>query len=211
MDETKLIGVVLAGGFSTRMGEDKGLISTSKVKNWQDSNSTPPLPKLWVEHQMETLNAVTSNVYVSIREEQKESYTKNIPSAKLILDSANFQGPAAGILSVYEHFHEAILILPCDMLYMNASELKKLVNLYEYNHVPSAAAIDFIGFKSKFGIEPLAGIYTKKGLINLQIHYNSGKGLYKFLENANSKLINLLNDNYFMNFNDKTSFHNSPT
>ena len=61
MENSNIIGLVLTGGKSSRMGEDKGLLLL-------EGNT-------WAEHQAEKLHIITTNVYLSVNRTQLKKYS----------------------------------------------------------------------------------------------------------------------------------------
>ncbi|WP_338091761.1 molybdenum cofactor guanylyltransferase [Leptospira meyeri] len=147
---TKITFVLLAGGKSVRMGEDKGLISIHQNSNF--------LTKTFKK-----LNIFSKSIFVSIREEQTELYTKYIPKTSLIPDKAlPVDGPLKGILSSYIYLKENklsndfIFFLPIDIPFFKLRTIKRLLDVYNTQTKP----IQGIFYKSNSGLEPLCGIYS---------------------------------------------------
>jgi len=97
---TPLYGLVLSGGASSRMGQDKGVLDFGRGPQVQSA--------------FELLGSVCDKAYVSVREEPAaESPYAGLP---LITDRFIDIGPAAGILSAMHEFPDAAwLVLGCDM------------------------------------------------------------------------------------------------
>lgn len=72
-----LRGLLLSGGFSTRMGQDKGSLI------WQDA----PL----IQRQMRLLRSVTDEVLISCREEQRNAYSSH---GDLLIDQLPPRAPS---------------------------------------------------------------------------------------------------------------------
>ena len=80
---TPLNGLILTGGYSRRMGQDKALINLE---------GTTLLDRTY-----NLLNSFIEQVYVSIRSDQSnEAERAQYP---LIIDQVSYSGPIAGILS----------------------------------------------------------------------------------------------------------------
>jgi len=108
----KINGLILAGGHSRRMGQDKALL---------EFHGKPQ-----VEHAYELLDKFCLNVFLSKRADQK-SY-KNIPA---INDNSQFagHGPISGILSAMKEYPKADwLILACDLPYINMDTIQNLLD-----------------------------------------------------------------------------------
>ena len=107
-----LIGLVLAGGESRRMGRDKGSL---------DFGNGTPLAR----HTFDLLAPHCEAVYVSIRREQAslEPYA----SLPLVLDEDRVQGPASGLLAAWEQFPAcALFVLATDLPLVDAGLLAEL-------------------------------------------------------------------------------------
>ena len=142
-DIPKLYGLVLAGGKSTRMGSDKGLLKYHSVPHQ--------------EHLYNLLGDICDTVYLSIREEQESETSKNY---NVIVDENEYRGPFNGILSAYKkHPEVAWLVLACDLPLIDSDSLKKLVE----NRNPKKFATSFATKESGLP-EPLITIWEPKSL-----------------------------------------------
>lgn len=137
--------VILAGGKSSRMGEDKGLISL------QGEHMISPILKV-AQH-------FTNNIYIS---------TQNLAYSKfgylLIQDVIIDKGPLGGILSALQKTNSKdILFLSCDVPFVTIDVIDKLI----LNHETGKISVVKHGDK----IHPLIGIYSHEcaDLIKLQI------------------------------------------
>ncbi len=126
------LGVVLAGGLSSRMGQDKAQLSRQKFT-----------------HQNKAVNSLNSSSVrseISMLDFSKQLLTdagiKNIVVSgdnHQIPDRIPHAGPVGGIYSVLAHFPEhlqpkALLILPVDLPLMTATDLAKLRLKGELSH-----------------------------------------------------------------------------
>ena len=164
-----LYGLVLAGGKSVRMGEDKGML------NWHG------IPQRY--YMANLLSGICAEVYISCREEQ----AAGIDSRYLtITDSHKDAGPIGGILSAFErHGAVAWLVLACDLPLLDAGTLKYLVD----NRNPAAIATTF---KSPYdGLpEPLVTIWEPESYPILLAKINDGmKCPRKALINSNAHIL----------------------
>ncbi|MFN0016382.1 MAG: molybdenum cofactor guanylyltransferase [Saprospiraceae bacterium] len=102
--------LVLAGGRSTRMGQDKGRIE------WHGMPQRVYLVRL-----LESLGIPT---FVSCRPDQ----APELPDLPLIVDSFPDSGPLGGIASAFnEDPRSAWLVVACDMPFVNAAAVRLLV------------------------------------------------------------------------------------
>lgn len=109
-----LVGLVLAGGFSRRMGRDKALMSY---------HGTPQY--VWTARLLE---ACCSEVMISCREGQLVPAESSDHYVRLH-DRVEGQGPITGILAAMEARPDAaILAVACDLPRLTASTIKHLVD-----------------------------------------------------------------------------------
>jgi molybdopterin-guanine dinucleotide biosynthesis protein A len=142
-----MIGVVLSGGQSTRMGTDKGLLKKDDLT--------------WTEIAVEKLSSLELPIVVSVNQNQVGSYSKIFPADKLVIDNEAIpvKGPLLGLLSVHKTSpSENVLVLACDMIGMAPILLRNL--LFNFTQTSYEAYVYTAGDK----LQPLCGIYTSKGL-----------------------------------------------
>ncbi|MDQ0639003.1 molybdopterin-guanine dinucleotide biosynthesis protein A [Pedobacter sp. W3I1] len=143
-----MLGIVLCGGQSLRMGTDKGLL------NHQD--------KLWGQVAADKLGSLDLPVKFSVNPLQQSTYTGYFGNERLIVDdpSLDVRGPLLGVLSAHlSNPEEDLFLLACDILLMETRLLEKLMH--------SAKADDSFGayiFTKDDQQEPLCGIYKSEGL-----------------------------------------------
>ena len=176
----KLIGVVLCGGKSSRMGTDKGLILR--------------FGKPWAMICAEKLEELGLRVVISINSSQEKEYSKHFPLSALITDDQNEAGPLTGILTVHKKFQNSdLLVLACDLVDMNISTLHVLVNRYatkQYFH--------YYAFHNGHCWEPLCSIYTARVLQTIP---GSAKSLQDILRSGNVLKIPVKTPPCFKNYN----------
>ena len=143
-----MLGVVLCGGQSTRMGSDKGLLKLHA--------------NTWAQTAIDKLNNFQLSVVISVNKNQYEGYSSIFSTGLLVADNDSLQmkGPLCGVLSVHLKYPaEDILILACDMPLMEIDLIKEL--LVQYKEQPNCDAIIYTHDGEP---EPLLGIYKAKGL-----------------------------------------------
>jgi molybdopterin-guanine dinucleotide biosynthesis protein A len=143
-----MLGVILCGGESSRMGRDKGLIESQN--------------KTWVQLATDKLGQLGIPVVISISGKQKENYEKALPGKTLIVDdpAIALKGPLAALLSVHLQYPgEDLFVLACDLPLMESSILDELYSSYRNNGHFQA----FV-YTNNGEPEPLCGIYTATGL-----------------------------------------------
>ncbi|MDH4127571.1 MAG: molybdenum cofactor guanylyltransferase [Spirochaetota bacterium] len=198
MTGSNILGVVMCGGQSSRMGSDKGLLKKDGLT--------------WAEFIYNVLKRLSNRTIISINESQFSSYKEIFSPSDIIIDSANLKGPLRGLITVHNKYpNHNLLILACDMVLMKHDTLKLLIDTYiEENNY------DFYILKVNDQVEPLAGLYTSKGIKNAFNHLSSilssdnqikrKMSLNHFISLGDTKHIKL-NSNQI---NDTTNF-NTPT
>jgi len=157
-----MIGVVLCGGQSTRMGADKGLLLQNDLT--------------WVDSAVSKLSSLQIPVVVSINKMQENIYSRTISASKLIVDHDNIsvKGPLLGILSVHQEFpDDDLLVLACDMIDMDMAVLHDLGEFYK------EGLYDAYVYTTNDKPEPLCAIYTSKGVKHILDLYHQ-KRLARF-------------------------------
>jgi molybdopterin-guanine dinucleotide biosynthesis protein A len=186
-----MLGVILCGGQSSRMGTDKGLLKLDA--------------KTWTQTAFDKLAELNFPIIISINDKQHNDYVAVFNSAGFIIDdpALSIHGPLSGVLSVHlQHPAEDLLIIACDMPLMKTELLRELLNNYEQH--PSS---DAFVYSNDGEPEPLCGIYTARGLAYIHHLYQSQqlpKHSMKFmLEHINTFIIPLVDDQkkFFRNFN----------
>lgn len=135
-----VLGVVMAGGFSSRMGTDKALILL-------------PDGRSWLQKQFELLLPFFHSTVISVRKNQ--DYYAELPDATYIHDEEIANGPLRGILSVHrQHPDLHLLVVAVDLPQLDKNTLSTL--LVNFRQHPEK---DCIVFKEEF-FEPLCCIYS---------------------------------------------------
>ncbi len=113
--ETKVTGVVLAGGLARRMGgQDKGLV---------DYNG-----RAMIECALEAIVPVVDEVYINANRnlDQYRRYGQPVISDQ----TETFDGPLAGVLSALsKSTSDILLVIPCDSPLVESSHLKKMLEV----------------------------------------------------------------------------------
>nr|WP_199048618.1 NTP transferase domain-containing protein [Dyella sp. ASV24] len=149
-----LYGLLLSGGASQRMRQDKAALAY---------RGEPQLLRAW--HLLET---VTERAFVSVRDTQRDDPLRaGLPQ---IVDSYDAIGPAAGILSAQKlHPEAAWLVLACDLPLLDSDTLRRLIDARD----PYAAATAFAS--SHDGLpEPLCAIWEPSSHALLMQRYQDG-------------------------------------
>jgi molybdopterin-guanine dinucleotide biosynthesis protein A len=190
-----MIGLILCGGQSTRMGMDKGLLQMDGMS--------------WAQSAAKKMASLDIPVYLSISEAQAENYANIFPRVDLITDvsSLDIRGPLSGLLTAHlQHPLEDIFVLACDMPLMHTSILQELREIYLRGE--DFGAYVFIVASRP---EPVCGIYTARSLALVLQLYNqqqlSRHGLSQLLEKLNACFVPVKStqEKNFGNFNSPSS------
>jgi molybdopterin-guanine dinucleotide biosynthesis protein A len=154
-----MLGIVLCGGMSSRMGRDKGLFPSD------NSN--------WAGKMLENFEKAGLPCAVSVNKFQVDIYQNAFPGVELICDhdSLQIKGPLAAVLSVHmENPSEDLFIVACDMPMMNRVVLVDLLN-----HFKNVSGYDAYVYMNDGEPEPLCGIYSSDSLAKIRNMYDQGK------------------------------------
>ncbi|SDB54547.1 molybdenum cofactor guanylyltransferase [Flavobacteriaceae bacterium MAR_2010_188] len=190
MSATKLYGLVLAGGKSTRMGKDKGEII------YHDQ------PQRLYAYNL--LKELCDNVFLSIRPDQLEDFRANY---NVVVDENVYRGPFNGIMSSHNQYPEvAWLVLATDLPLLQKQDLKELIDKRNPNKLATAYAT-----KESNLPEPLIAIWEPTALKKSKGFLDSAVGTCprKFLINNNIQLVYPSNDQVLMNANTVSDFNSA--
>jgi len=133
----------MAGGLSSRMGQDKGLLKTNG--------------RTWAENAFSKLNQLPMEIIVSINEAQKHPYASLFHPEQLIVDKKITEGPLNGILTVHSLApSKDLFLLACDVRDISSELVNKIYTTYLSN---LSEDYDFFILKNDRQEEPLIGIY----------------------------------------------------
>jgi len=137
-----LIGLVLTGGDSIRMKENKSLIKYHQQPQWL--------------HIFEMLKDACAETFVSCTQNNQYLYLQK----QLVIDKITGYGPLSGILTALLGFkNKAILVVACDLPLIDKNIIKQLIDERDASKVATA----FYNEESN-QIEPLITIYEPKAL-----------------------------------------------
>jgi len=129
--------VILAGGQSTRMGTDKGLLA------FNNSNFGAQLILLATN--------LTSKVIVSVGKHNEELYKKT--GVITVLDEVDAKGPMGGIVSVFPNIEtDWLLVISVDTPLVTVEMIAELWN--------SKTGYDSVVYSTDNRIHPLVGLYN---------------------------------------------------
>ncbi len=188
-NKKSLYGLVLAGGKSTRMKQDK---ATMDVHG-----------KSQITFCYELLTPVCDQVFISTRPDQFDA--RNLKDYLQIHDIEPFIniGPIGGILSAMMQHPEADwLVVACDLPYLNAKSIKHLMQ----KRNPTKMATAFVSVEDRLP-EPLCAIYEAHGLDHLMAFRKEG-GICprKFMLNHDVELVKPTDKKALINVNNPEDY-----
>lgn len=144
---SEVLGLVLAGGKSSRMGKDKGSIS------WHGKPQKYFLADL--------LSRYCSKVFISCRPSQVKNIT---PGYSVITDMESFSDSFGAIISALSKYPDnAFLIIACDMPFVGGKALEYLIEQRDSNKIATAYYNS-----ANFLPEPMLAIWEPKSLARLK-------------------------------------------
>jgi len=136
IDKKHISGIILAGGKSSRMGSDKGLLLLNN--------------KPFIQHIVEALQPLVNEVIIVSNNSDYDIF-----KLKRVNDLIEGSGPLAGIYTGLHHSKtENNFVLSCDVPLINTETLEKLTNQMDEN-------ADVIQIESNGKTMPLIAIYKK--------------------------------------------------
>jgi molybdopterin-guanine dinucleotide biosynthesis protein A len=165
-----LYGLVLTGGRSSRMGEDKAALRVGG--------------RTQLEQAMTLLAPHVARAFVSVRKDQRADPLR--AGFEQIEDTREGLGPIAGIVAAQERYPEsAWLVLACDLPLLDAATLEFLLRA----RAPERLATAFRSSRDQLP-EPLCAVYEPKSRAALATYVARGQHCpRKFLMSANVHLI----------------------
>jgi len=145
-DSEMLTGIVLAGGLSSRMGHDKTRIHVH-------GESEPDL----LVYTCNLLETVCSEVWISSR-----NVKPHADGYFWIKDEIESKGPIGGIMTALRAAQGSVLVLSCDLPFMDTAMLKKLIQCWK-NKPDNTLHTTFLQMETGF-IEALVSIYEFEAL-----------------------------------------------
>jgi molybdopterin-guanine dinucleotide biosynthesis protein A len=176
-----LIGVILCGGESSRMGRDKGRILKEDIP--------------WALYMADKLAPFRLPVIFSVNASQVDDYTVQFPAVRLVVDSAAAPagGPLRGLFSVHERWPDKdLFLLACDMVDMDQGTIGGLLEAYRMG-----GPYEFYAYREEGFFQPFCAIYTAAGVKqNGQVH-----SLQELLRRGKTKSLAVLRSEAFRNYN----------
>lgn len=176
-----LYGLVLAGGKSTRMGQDKSIMQ------WHGKEQR--------YHIVDILTAFCKEVFISCRAEQADAIDKKF---KVIKDEFENTGPLGAIISAFhKNQNSAWLVAACDLPLLDEKTIHYLIQNRDENSVATTFQNPNDGL-----LEPLITIWEPAALSLLETALSERKlSPQKILMNAKIKMLEAPDTSSLMNVN----------
>jgi len=154
VDTSLLMGLVLSGGRSSRMGTDKSLLRYGLLDQRQATT--------------QLMHPFCRRVYCSLHADQ----TVDEPSLRSLHDDARWSGhgPATGLLTAHHHHPlSAWLVAPCDHPLLTVAALQQLVEARD-------TSVEATVFVQEDGtLEPLLAVWEPRALVALAAAVEAGR------------------------------------
>lgn len=176
---------ILAGGKSTRMGQNKALIRIGG--------------KAMIQRVTDTVQSQAQDVMIISNQTSAYAFL-DLPVHP---DAVKNRGPLGGIYTALLHAkHEHCLVLACDLPFVTPQLLQFL---YE-----NSTQNDVLVFESETGLEPLCAVYSKRCLEIIRQQIDAGQlSVFKLYDKVNTRIVRLnpeqvfYEPTLFMNVNTK--------
>jgi len=187
-----LYGLVLAGGKSTRMGQDKRLLQYHGIPQ--------------ADYLYSLLETLCDKTFMSLRTDQDHT---RVTKEGAILDEDIYRGPFNGILSAHNRYPNAAwLVLACDLPLIDKDSLSQLIDARDSGNVATAMATQKSGLP-----EPLVAIWEPKGLTKAIDYLKTAESSCprKFLIRHSCKLVIPEKDQVLLNANNPEEYKEALT
>jgi len=111
-----MLGVILAGGLSTRMGHDKALLRVEGQRV--------------LERNRTLLQAVCGKTLIVARDPQQAA-TLDLPHARIVTDLVPDCGPLGGIHTAFELVEDDLFVIACDLPLLQQTLIERLVAQFQ--------------------------------------------------------------------------------
>ena len=174
----ELVGIVLMGGKSSRMGSDKALL--------MHGNQT------FAELAYSKLKCYVNEVHYSVNKGQNQQDIENV-----ILDEYEGEGPLSGIISALKATESSILVLGIDMPLITKQSIKNLIKHRNWDLLTTTY------YNAETNVwEPMLSIWEYETLPCLEEYFeNGGRSIQKFLNQYGNQRVPITNHKEFTNVN----------
>jgi molybdopterin-guanine dinucleotide biosynthesis protein A len=175
--------VILSGGKSSRMGEDKSLLPFSSSSSL-------------IEFQYKRLEPYFKNIFISTKNDKFDFLQDK---TKLIIDkNQDIYSPILALQTILEKF-DKIFIIPVDTPFLTYQTINKIID--------ESNTFDITIAQTPLKTHNLCGIFSKeilafiKNMLKDDIHR-----INYLIKNSKSQIINFYNEDEFLNLNDKLEY-----
>jgi|TARA_B110000902_G_scaffold64596_1_gene76664 molybdopterin-guanine dinucleotide biosynthesis protein A len=188
-----LKGVVLMGGQSSRMGQDKSQLLFSLRYNSAEGRITQTDNRQTLaELAHSKLKCYVDNVHFSINKSQKDLGLENT-----IVDEYEGEGPLSGIISALKATQSSIVVLGVDMPLITKQSIKSLIQQRNWDLLTTT----FYNNQSNTW-EPMLSIWEYETLPCLEEYFDTGgRSIQKFLNQFGNQRVPIHNPEEFTNVN----------
>lgn len=184
----EMSGLVLGGGESRRMEQDKAFLNYFGKPQWA--------------HSVQQLAPFCQRVIVSINERQAQDWRK--PEIAVVDAKQHaMSGPLGGVMSYLDRYPETerIFILACDYPRVKIDHLALLA-------MHKTKMVDAICFSDASGrIEPMITILLKSGIQKLKEYYDhQGRSMSRFLKEADTLIVEPVDAAFLRSVNTKEEY-----
>lgn len=190
----RLVGIVLMGGESTRMGRDKSQLNVSSFiadipsQNPHDTKEDVTFAQL----AQAKLECYVDQVYYSVNKNQTSLVPENT-----ILDEYENEGPLSGIISALRATQQSILVLGVDLPLVRKETIRNLINHRNWDLLTTTYYDESAG---KW--QPMVSIWEIETLPCLEEYFdNGGRSIQKFLNQFGNQRVSLTDQKEFTNVN----------
>ena len=182
--------VIFAGGKSSRMGEDKSLLPFGEFKTL-------------TQFQLDKLQKIFKNVYISCKDSTKFDFLKENEDANFIEDvkTENTFAPTTGFVAIFEKLkYDSFFAISVDTPFISKNEIDKII-LNDNSNVDATIA------KIESGIQPMCGIYHRSleaKFINMLREDNHKLGF--LLKHSKTAYVNFEDEKPFLNINNPQEY-----
>lgn len=174
---SKIQGLILCGGKSTRMGTDK---TKALLKG-----------KPLLSYSVELFKSLNMDFHLSINSSQTELYQTH----QCVIDQHEEKGPLGGITSSLKALNKSLLVVPVDMPKLNAELIKELMSNSDQSKLVECFQVDE-------RIEPFPSIWKVESLVQLEGFLNEGMlSLQQCIKHLPHQLIKTNGNSQFQNLN----------
>ena len=181
LNEKLPICVILCGGKSSRMGQDKTLLEFGEFSDL-------------THFQFAKMSEIFKSVFISAKSQKFE------PPLPVLADEFSEFSPMGAIYSILKNFkNEKIFIIPCDMPFV---EISTIYELYE-----NAENYDICVASDKFKQHNLCGFFdTSVTKTALNLYKKDNHKIANLLNSVKFKAVKFANSEQFHNINDENDY-----